>query len=559
MARTRRLTIETLEDRRMLATFTVTNLNDAGTGSLRAAVTAANSNTSTADDIVFGAGLTGTITLTTLQLTIQGPVTITGPAGGAPAITISGNNAMRIFNIDRPGTTTENFDVTLANLALRNGYAVGDGGAIRSVTLGTMAIQNSTITGSVADSAFAYGIYGKGGGIYASGSTLNISDSRVAGNYAYVGGGITQVNGATTITRSTIEGNEASFTGGIDKFGSTLEITDSTISGNTSYSLAGGVSLNSGTGAIKNSTISGNLAAVYGGGVDVRNSSLTVTGSTITNNHADGVGGGLIRSGSTAALTLKNTIVAGNTSGPNGPDIGNSGFPAGALSVNYTIIGDTNGLTAGQLTQINSGAGNQLNVDPLLEALANNGGPTWTHALDEGSPARNAGDLADQIGQPGVPNFDQRGTGFSRVIGGRIDIGAYEDQSAVAPISADFDDSGHVNGLDFLLWQIGYNTTYGPEHLEAWEEQYGGPPPLAAVSGDDALLALWGNATGDRETASDEGEAWDESAPLEVIVDEVFAEVGAVAPQLPEGDIAVERSSGEGDDELALTVAEEAA
>jgi len=69
-------------------------------------------------------------------------------------------------------------------------------------------------------------------------------------------------------------------------------------------------------------------------------------------------------------------------------------------------------------------AGDQVNTDPMLGPLQDNGGSTYTHALLTGSPAIDAGD----------PNFtlplgyDQRGSGFQRVFNGRVDIGAFEVQ-----------------------------------------------------------------------------------------------------------------------------------
>jgi hypothetical protein len=76
-----------------------------------------------------------------------------------------------------------------------------------------------------------------------------------------------------------------------------------------------------------------------------------------------------------------------------------------------------------------TGPGDQINTDPLLGPLQNNGGPTFTHALLPGSPAIDAGD----------PNFtppplnDQRGCSFDRVFNGRIDIGSFEVQPPHRP------------------------------------------------------------------------------------------------------------------------------
>jgi hypothetical protein len=66
--------------------------------------------------------------------------------------------------------------------------------------------------------------------------------------------------------------------------------------------------------------------------------------------------------------------------------------------------------------------GDQINTNPMLGPLQNNGGPTFTHALLSGSPAINAG---DPVFSP-PPTFDQRGPGYPRVSGGRIDVGSFE-------------------------------------------------------------------------------------------------------------------------------------
>jgi hypothetical protein len=102
-----------------------------------------------------------------------------------------------------------------------------------------------------------------------------------------------------------------------------------------------------------------------------------------------------------------------------------------------------------------------------------------------------------------VPEFDQRGSPFDRVIGDAIDIGAYEDQ-IVAPDSADFDGSGFITGLDFLMWQIGFGTpapnaikTDGDadndtdvdgDDLDVWESQFGEivSPILTAVTSNQS-------------------------------------------------------------------------
>jgi hypothetical protein len=139
---------------------------------------------------------------------------------------------------------------------------------------------------------------------------------------------------------------------------------------------------------LANSTLSGN-SAVFGGGVY---------------NVPDQFG--------TATIETGNTIFNAGASGEN---ISNNG---GSVTSNgYNICSDD----AGGLL---NGPGDQINTNPLLGPLQNNGGPTFTHALLPGSPAIDAGD--PNFSPP--PSTDQRGSPFDRVFSGRIDIGSFEAQ-----------------------------------------------------------------------------------------------------------------------------------
>jgi hypothetical protein len=93
---------------------------------------------------------------------------------------------------------------------------------------------------------------------------------------------------------------------------------------------------------------------------------------------------------------------------------------AGDFTADWNLIGDPGTAT---LTETVPGS-NLIGQDPLLGPLQNNGGPTATHALLPGSPALDRG---DPLFAP-PPEFDQRGPGFARVFGGRVDIGAFEAQ-----------------------------------------------------------------------------------------------------------------------------------
>jgi len=158
-----------------------------------------------------------------------------------------------------------------------------------------------------------------------------------------------------------------------------------------------------------NSTLSDNFSSYYGGGID---GSGAITNSTISGNSAI-VGGGISAFG---GLEIGNTIL-NNNAGAN--------IDGTATSQGYNISTDDGG---GNL----NGPGDQINTDPMIGPLQNNGAPTLTHALLPGSPAINAGD----------PNFtpppvnDQRGAPFVRVFNGRIDIGSFEVQPPRRPTPA---------------------------------------------------------------------------------------------------------------------------
>src|SRR5262245_49605268 len=125
--------LEGLEDRVTPSTFTVTNLLDSGPGSLRAAVTAANTHPG-ADVVTFQHGLHGTITLTSGQLNVTDSVTINGPS--AAQLAVSGNNASRVFDISSGVTAT------LSGLTISHGRATTGGGIDNA---GNLTVSNSTL------------------------------------------------------------------------------------------------------------------------------------------------------------------------------------------------------------------------------------------------------------------------------------------------------------------------------------------------------------------------------------------------------------------------------
>ncbi len=404
----------------------VTNTNDAGAGSLRQAVIDANTNPGKdiiAFDPSFNTG-TATITLTSGVLAISEAVTIIGPLG---AVTVSGNNASRVFDVSSSPAAA---GISISNLTLANGSAATGAGIFTGdefVTLTNVTVRDSKTTG-------------RGAGIFV-GSTANLTlaNSVISGNSAGSdGGGIYVASGATatvSVTDSTIANNTSALDGGGIYFfsGGNLSLTRSTISGNKSSGTTGGGGIyffgtvGAGGFNIINSTVSGNSAANSGGGIVltsftgqafIRNSTITGNISASTSTAAGFGGGGISQRSGAGTLILESTIVSGNTANPT-----NSADDLAALNpplITFSAISDFDGYSPDGSSTDNI-FGSLIN----LGTLASNGGPTQTHELLAGSPAINAG--SNSLGL----TTDQRGTGFTRVDDGAPDIGAFERKQGV--------------------------------------------------------------------------------------------------------------------------------
>ena len=286
--------------------------------------------------------------------------------------------------------------------------ATGISGAI-ILTSGELLVDKSvTINGAGADVLAVDGnTVSRVFQIRFPGETVAISGFTIRNGHAgNASGGIDNENNATlTITNCTISGNVAGLGGGTFNNGM-LTITSTTISGN--FSSNGGAVYNSGGGTltITNSTVSGNSASSGGGIFNI--AAFAITNSTLSSNSA-ALGGGIF---STETVEIGNTIL---NAGKSGANIVNSGGTV--TSHGYNLSSDDGG---GVLT----GPGDQINTNPLLGPLQDNGGPTFTHALLPGSPAIDAGD--PNFTPP--PYYDQRGPNFSRVRDNRIDVGSFEVQ-----------------------------------------------------------------------------------------------------------------------------------
>jgi predicted outer membrane repeat protein len=471
----------------------VTNGNDSGAGSLRLAILTAN-DLAGADTITFSSNFI--ISLTSGELTVTDPAGLTITGNGATNTIIDGNNISRVFNITagditfngvtiRNGNTTGDGggilakgNVTLTNSTVSSNTAGTRGGGIYAD--GNATLNNSTMSNNQATGGY-------GGGIFANGNvTLNnstMSNNQATGGVSRGGGGIF-ASGNVTLTNSTVSNNQvtggvSSDGGGIFAYLGTVTLTNSTVSGNTSGSTGGGIFADNVT--LTNSTVSGNTAGGYGGGIFAR-FNATLTNSTVSNNQATGGGfsdgggifadnvtlnnstvsnnqvtggvssdgggifangGGTIRNSTIAFNTAKNgggifnnsgtidianSIVAKNTAGTS-PDIGSSSIGTGYTNAGNNLIGINTGFEATFPASSLVGTASSP-VDPLLAPLANNGGATQTHALLPGSPAINAGNNA--LIPSGVTT-DQRGAGFARIVGGTVDIGAFEAQVVTPP------------------------------------------------------------------------------------------------------------------------------
>ena len=224
--------------------------------SLREAIELANLAPD-ANTITFDASLSGgTITLTDGEIAITADATITGP--GASEVTISGNHASRIFNVD-DGDSGNQAAVAISGLTLANGSASYDGGAI--YTRENLTLLDSILSGNSA----RY----NGGGLYNDGGRVTVQNSTLSGNSADNGGGLYNNSGSMTVQNSTLSGNLVTFNGGglFNNIGASMTVQNSTISGN-SASDGGGLYNNlNATMTVQNSTVSGNSATFNGGGL----------------------------------------------------------------------------------------------------------------------------------------------------------------------------------------------------------------------------------------------------------------------------------------------------
>lgn len=438
------------------------------------------------------------------QLEMIGNMAIQGP--GADLLTVVAAPFRRVISVDDLDNLSQS-EAAIRGLTLTGGNDPNGGGAI--FTRERLEVADCVITGNTAQ--WGAGIYNdpygeltvvnsvisgndatsSGGGIYNWGGTAFIFDSVISGNdSATDGGGIKNVNnGSMTISRSTLSGNVAqSSGGGLVNGDGNVTIAESTLSGNTA-DYGGGIYVvtpTDDTTTISNSTISSNIAPLGGAGVFTLSGRTVIQFSTISENDSnDFAGSGVVTWGDSAyALTeIRSTIVAGN----HHTDVAIAGGVVDTFdSLGFNLVG------TGSVGAFGDPGDSVIGTDdPGLGPLADNGGPTFTHALLADSPAIDMGD-PDFVAPP---DFDQRGVGFDRVrdgddtIGEQIDIGAFELQQPPGPeLPGDYNLDESVDAADYVLWRKTLGATPVPRYsgadgdgdmeidpgdYDVWHENYG--------------------------------------------------------------------------------------
>ncbi len=258
----------------------------------------------------------------------------------------------------------------LTNVVFRNNTAV-EGGGMRNENYSNLILTNVIFDDNVATRS--------GGGMenfnYSSPVLTNVAFiNNTAGDLGVGGGMFNWVGNNPSLINVTFSGNTANWGGGLGNYQSSPSMTNVTFSGNSAITYGGGISNESNSNpTLNNVTVNGNSAVTYGGGI-----------------YNDSYG---------SNVSVHNSILYDNSGGEV-----------------YNVIGTAN-VTYSIVQGGYSGTGN-LDADPLLGPLQDNGGFTQTMTLDAGSPAIDAGDDAN------CPATDQRGV--TRPQGSHCDIGAYE-------------------------------------------------------------------------------------------------------------------------------------
>ncbi|HKR61038.1 MAG TPA: choice-of-anchor Q domain-containing protein [Pyrinomonadaceae bacterium] len=338
-----------------LSTLTVTNTNDSGPGSLRQAISSANSG----DTISFTLPAGSIITLTSGELLIQNKnLAIVGP--GAHELTIqrsttSGTPQFRIFHVT--SNSGGNFTVSISGVTISNGSVSSLGGGLESDGTTTVNVIGCTISGN------AGGVVG--GGIASLGTALNVTNTTIAQNSAPSGGGLYAQNSALNVLNTTITANFANNGGGMNVQLATVGVTNATIVGN-SAPFGGGVFIHSSSIASRNTIIAANTGS---NGPDVHTSS--VAPSQLTSN-----GFNLIGNNSGASIASQPTDQIGTSNAPLDPLLGVLSDNGGATHTRAPLTGSPaidKGGTATGITTDQRGLTRPINNLAIPNAVGGDG------------------------------------------------------------------------------------------------------------------------------------------------------------------------------------------
>jgi predicted outer membrane repeat protein len=408
--------------------------------------------------VTFNCG-TATVVLSSMKA-IAANTTIDG--GGK--ITLSGNNALRLFLVNN------GVSLTLKNVVLENASSSDgtDGGAIRSLgsltVIASTFVNNSTTSAwsggaifsggtlNVSNSVFSSNQAGSGGAILVSANVANVSNTSFdhnkttnAGPYGF-GGAVLLTDSATgTITSSTFTQNQANEGGALDAHsGSVLNISNSSINSNSALYGGGGIYAdgtltqtnvtlsgnsagsgggidNHGTANLTNGTLSSNSALYGGGGIynepgaTATLTNVTISSNSVTNISSSVYGGGIENYGS---LALTNSTLSGNSASA---QVGSYGF-GGGLYNNYVTNPGTVTITNSTISgnSASSGAG-----------ILNVGTAMLTNSTLNGNSAQTGGGIENYQGTATLTNVTISGNLASTDAGGIYQYAAAANQTII--------------------------------------------------------------------------------------------------------------------------------
>jgi hypothetical protein len=391
----------------------------------------------------------------TEMLVVDRDLTFTGPWWDKPIL--SGGHAGPALRV-LPGV-----NVRAEGVAFRNGYNTGDGGAVRNE--GALTLDHCLVADSAAANGGGIANFGvltllqsvvsnnaagnSGGGLLNSAGALAwVTNTTLIGNQANYGAGVANA-GTNSIAQSLLAYNWATGTGatggGLRSIGGLVNLINVTVSGNEASSVTG----NAGTGA--------------GGGIEVAGGRVELEFATVAANAASVRGGGIAVTA--GELWAHDSIFSGN-SAPSSPD-----FQGALSSAGHNLLERVTGVSV-----LGATSGNLLGVDPRLGPLADNGGPTWTHAPADDSPVLDAGSVSG-------PPTDARGLSrpfdllWRPEVAGAFDLGAIEvlDQTPYLLVS------NRVAAGFTLLWKTNAVLQRSSTSAGAWLDQTNTSPLFVNV------------------------------------------------------------------------------